>query len=562
VVNLPPTTASGPKSSEGRGDAPPSHRPEDWADELALRVRDAGPQVVNDSKTPSGTVHVGSLRGPVILDAITRALRANGIETTLLYGVDDLDPMDAQALLTPDAVDHEMGRPLAHVPDQVDDGHASYARHHAQTFIDTFAGLGIHPDRYYWMSEIYPTGAMDPFIRTALDRAALVRDIYRRVANVQHPDSWHPISVICPNCGKVGTTIVTAWDGERVRYECRPDLVTWARGCGESGWISPFSGPAKLPWNLEWAAQWSLFGVTIEPNGKDLATAGGSRDRSDAIAREVFEREPPLNIPYEFLNIGGRKMSTSQGRGAAAHTIAEVVPPEQLRFLFLRHRPNHAIDFDPDGTDQIPRLFDSFDAFAAATAGREVRGDLPPGYEATFRYSLLDPAADVEAEAAAYRPAFGHLAMLIQLPGVDVVGRVVVEKGSPLTDHERASLDQRAGAARAWLDTYAPESARLTIHREAVPEAALELDLLQRRFLGRLAERATREEPVSGDAWQTLIFAVATDEGLPGRRAFEAIYRSFLGRPNGPRAGWLLASLDPGFVTTRAAEVAGAGAAA
>jgi lysyl-tRNA synthetase class 1 len=518
--------------------------------------------VVNDSKTPSGTVHVGSLRGPVILDAITRALRADDIETTLLYGVDDLDPMDAQALLTPDAIATEMGRPLAHVPDQVDDGHASYARHHAQTFIDTFAGLGIHPDRYYWMSEIYPTGAMDRFIRTALDRAALVREIYRRVANVQHPDSWHPISVICPNCGKVGTTIVTEWDGERVHYECRPDLVTWARGCGESGWISPFGGTAKLPWNLEWAAQWSLFGVTIEPNGKDLATAGGSRDRSDAIAREIFERDPPLNVPYEFLNIGGRKMSTSKGRGAAAHTIAEVVPPEQLRFLFLRHRPNHAIDFDPDGTDQIPRLFDAFDAFAAATAGRDVRGDLPPGYEATFRYSLLDPSADVAAEAAAYRPAFGHLAMLIQVPGVDVVGRVVAEKGRPLTEGERASLDQRAGAARAWLDTYAPESARLTIHRESVPPAAAELDLVQRRFLGRLAERATREGPASGDAWQTLIFSVATDEGLPGRRAFEAIYRAFLGRPNGPRAGWLLASLDPGFVMTRATEVAGAGTAA
>ena len=562
MVNLPPSTVNSLTPSEAQGDATASHRSEDWADELALRVRDAGPQVVNDSKTPSGTVHVGSLRGPVILDAITRALRANGIETTLLYGVDDLDPMDAQALLTPDAVDHEMGRPLAHVPDQVADGHASYARHHAQTFIDTFAGLGIHPDRYYWMSEIYPTGAMDRFIRTALDRAALVREIYRRVANVQHPDSWHPISVICPNCGKVGTTIVTAWDGERVHYECRADLVTWARGCGESGWISPFGGTAKLPWNLEWAAQWSLFGVTIEPNGKDLATAGGSRDRSDAIAREIFEREPPLNVPYEFLNIGGRKMSTSKGRGAAAHTIAEVVPPEQLRFLFLRHRPNHAIDFDPDGTDQIPRLFDAFDAFAAATAGRDVRGDLPPGYEATFRYSLLDPAADVAAEAAAYRPAFGHLAMLIQVPGVDVVGRVVAEKGKPLTDHERASLDQRAGAARAWLETYAPESARLTIHRESVPPAAAELDLAQRRFLGRLAERVTREGPESGDAWQTLIFSVATDEGLAGRRAFEAIYRAFLGRPNGPRAGWLLASLDPGFVMTRATEVAGAGTAA
>ena len=171
----------------------------DWADELAAQVRDDGPQVVNDSKTPSGTVHVGSLRGPVILDAITRALRANGIETTLLYGVDDLDPMDAQALLTPDAIDREMGRPLAHVPDPAGDCHASYARHFAGIFIDTFAGLGIHPDRYYWMSDIYPTGQMDPFIRTALERASVVRDIYRRVANVQHPDSWHPLERHLPD---------------------------------------------------------------------------------------------------------------------------------------------------------------------------------------------------------------------------------------------------------------------------------------------------------------------------------------------------------------------------
>jgi lysyl-tRNA synthetase class 1 len=529
----------------------------DWADELAQRVRDSGPQVVNDSKTPSGTVHVGSLRGPVILDTITRALRANGIETTLLYGVDDLDPMDAQALLTPDAVEQEMGRPLAHVPDQAGDCHPSYARHHAQTFIDTFAGLGIRPDRYYWMSEIYASGDMDPYIRIALERAALVREIYRRVANVQHPESWHPISVICPNCGKVGTTIVTGWDGERVSFECRAELVTWARGCGEHGWVSPFGGNAKLPWNLEWAAQWSLFGVTIEPNGKDLATAGGSRDRSDAIAREVFERDPPLNVPYEFLNIGGRKMSTSKGRGAAAHTIVEVVPAEQLRFLLLRPKPNHAIDFDPDGTDQIPRLFDEFDKFAAATAGREVKGELPPGYEATFRYSLLDPDADVAAAAAAFRPAFGHLATLIQSPGVDVVERIEAEKGSALSDAERAILDQRAGSARAWLEVYAPVSARLAIAHEALPDAAAELDPAQRRFLARLGERASREEPESGDAWQTLIFAVAADEGVPGRRAFEAIYRAFLDRSNGPRAGWLLASLDRGFVIERTAEAAG-----
>jgi len=529
----------------------------DWADELAAQVRDRGPQVVNDSKTPSGTVHVGSLRGPVILDVITRALRANEVETTLLYGIDDLDPMDAQALLTPDAIEREMGRPLAHVPDPAGDCHASYARHFAGIFIDTFSTLGIHPDRYYWMSDIYPTGDVDPYIRLALDRAALVREIYRRVANVQHPDSWHPLGVICPTCGKIGTTIVTAWDGERVYFECRENLVTWARGCGTTGWISPFGGTAKLPWNLEWAAQWSLLGVTIEPCGKDLSTAGGSRDRSDAIAREVFEREPPLNVPYEFLNIGGKKMSTSRGRGAAAHAIAEVIPPEQLRFLFLRPRPNQAIEFDPDRTDAIPRLVDEFDRFAAATAGREVKGELSPGYEATFRYSLLDPAANVAAEAAAFRPAFSHLALLLQIPGVDVAFRVETEKGSPLNERERVIFEERVDAAQKWLDGFAPDSARIAVRRDGVPEAAAELAPDQRRFLAQLANLAGTETPASGDAWQARIFDLAKLDDLQPRRAFEAIYLAFLGRPNGPRAGWLLASLDRDFVQHRAWEASG-----
>jgi lysyl-tRNA synthetase class 1 len=405
------------------------------------------------------------------------------------------------------------------------------------------------------MSDIYPTGAMDRFIRTALDRAALVRDIYRRVANVQHPDTWHPIGVICPTCGKVGTTIVTEWNGSEVRFECRADLVTWASGCGTTGWISPFGGNAKLPWNLEWAAQWSLFGVTIEPGGKDLSTAGGSRDRSDAIAREVFEREPPLNVPYEFLNIGGKKMSTSKGRGAAAHTIAEVVPPEQLRFLFLRPRPNHAIDFDPDGTDQIPRLFDGFDTFAAATAGRPVKGDLPPGYDATFRYSLLDPEADVAAEAAAFRPTFSHLAMLVQIPGVKVVDRVAAEKGSALNPREAAILDEREAAARAWLEAYAPERVVIRVH-DTLPDSGQDLDPAQRSFLEAFAASITADLPDSGDAWQNGIFSTAATIGLPTGRAFDAIYRVFLDRTNGPRAGWLLASLDPAFVIERLREAA------
>ena len=523
-----------------------------WADELAARL--SGPQVLNDSKTPSGTVHVGSLRGPVINDVIVRAIRAAGMEGTYLYGVDDLDPMDAQALLTPDAVEQAMGRPLAQVPDPAGDGHDSYARHFAGLFLDTFERLGVRPDRVYWMSEVYASGEMDRYIRVALDRAETVRDIYRRVANVRHPDEWHPLSVICENCGRVGTTIVTAWDGERVHYECRPDLVAWATGCGHAGDVSPFGGRAKLPFNVDWAAKWSLFGVTIEPNGKDLGTKGGARERSEAIAREVFEREPPLNVVYEFLNIGGRKMSTSKGRGAAAHHIAEVLPPEQLRLLFLRPRYNQAIDFDPDGTDAIPRIFDESDRVAAAVAGRDVKGELPADADRLFAASLVDPQADVAAAAAAYRPPFAHLALLLQVPGVDPTATFEVEKGAPLTVDEQRLLQERTDAARAWLQNYAPDSARIQV-QEAVPAGVADLSAEQRAYLPALAD-ALGAAGWTGDEVQAEIFRVAQERDLKAGQAFGALYRAFLGKPSGPRAGALLAAQDREFVIRRLREAA------
>jgi lysyl-tRNA synthetase class 1 len=529
-----------------------------WADELAASV--SGPQVVNDSKTPSGTVHVGALRGPVILDVIARALRARGLPTELRYGVDDLDPMDAQALLTPDAVERFMGVPLANVPDPADDGHASYARHFAQRFIDTFDRLGIRPDVTYWMSDLYRAGAMDRWIRVALDRAAVVRDIYARVANVNHPAEWHPLQVICESCGRIGTTIVTGWDAERglVRYACRTDLVRWATGCGHSGEISPFGGRAKLPFNVDWAAKWSAFGVTIEPNGKDLGTRGGARDRSEAIAREVFDREPPLNLVYEFLNVGGRKMSTSKGTGAAATEIAEVVPPEQLRLLFLRPRPNQAIAFDPEGTDAIPRLFDESDRLAAATAGREVRGELPPDAARLFAASLVDPVADPPVVAGRYRMPFAHLALLVQVPGVDVTERAAVEKGSALEPEEAQLLAERVVAARAWLATYAPDRSRVVV-QDDLPAAAADLSAADRSFLAGLAERLDAASTWSGEAIQDAVFEAARTSELAPGTAFAALYRAFLGQPSGPRAGWLLASLDPAFVRDRLRAAAAPG---
>jgi lysyl-tRNA synthetase class 1 len=216
------------------------------------------------------------------------------------------------------------------------------------------------------------------------------------------------------------------------------------------------------------------------------------------------------------------------------------------------------IEFDPEGTDAVPRLFDEFDRLAAASAGREVKGELPSGHESIFRYSLLDPAADVAAAAEAFRPAFAHLALLAQVPGVDVRARVEAEKGAPLTEAEEAELGTRLAAVQAWLEAYAPDRARIEIRRDALPAEAADLSPAQRAWLRALADAAERAATVSGEQWQAAIFAVANDHGLDAKAAFSALYLSFIGRPNGPRAGWLLASLDRDFVIRRLREAGSA----
>jgi lysyl-tRNA synthetase class 1 len=248
-------------------------------------------------------------------------------------------------------------------------------------------------------------------------------------------------------------------------------------------------------------------------------------------------------------------MSTSKGVGASATRIADVIPPEQLRTLFLRPKPKVAIEFDPDGTDAIPRLFDESDRLAAATAGREVRGELPADFERLFAVSLVEPDADVAAEAAAYRPAFSHLALLEQIPGVDVAERVAAEKGSSPTSREVEIIEERRAAARAWLEAFAPEPARLTVQRGGLPAAAADLDVAQRAYLGSLAG-AIESGEWTGEALQAAIFSTAKELGLAAGQAFAALYLAFLGRSSGPRAGWLLAALERDFVIGRLREAA------
>jgi len=511
-----------------------------WCDQLVEKIE--GPQVINDSKTPSGHAHVGALRGPLIHDAIFRTLKAKGIPVRYMFGSDDYDPVDEIPYGEKEHFEKYLGAPLCNTPPPPGSKASDMAEHYISEFFSVFKELGIRPE-YYRMRDIYRSGKFNEAIDAILRKSEAIRRIYKEVSGAQKPENWHPFQVICEKCGRIGTTVVTSYDGKEVTYECQPNLVKWAKGCGHKGKISPFNGNGKLPWKLEWCAKWKTFPVTIEGAGRDHSTKGGSRDVAMACLREIFGQEPPINCPYDFFLVGGAKMSSSKGLGVTSREMANFLPPEILRFLLIRPNPRQAVNFEPSEA-YIIKLFNEFDRF------HDKYYHDPKAFiddKRVYELSEVDPEPDH------YQADFQLLAALMQMPHLDAVKELELRKGSPFTDIERKHLELRMRAVRYWLDHYATEDEKTKL-QEKLPARAQELSQSQRAFLHILADML-RDVEWNDNALQICVFNAARHTPIDQPSAFKALYRILLDRTNGPKAGNLLSVLDRQFVIRACLEL-------
>jgi lysyl-tRNA synthetase class 1 len=527
-----------------------------WCDKLVEGL--SAPQTINDSKTPSGRAHIGALRGPLIHDAIFRTLQSKGVPVRYLFGVDDYDPVDEIPYGQADVFEKYLGAPLCNVPPPPGSKASDMAEHFISEFFGVFAELGIRPE-FYRMRDIYRSGKFNDSIHQILLKAAAVRRIYKEVSGSERAENWYPFQVICPNCGRIATTEVTAYDGSEVTYVCHrksrvmyhpvlpngelSDQKAPIPGCGHEGRMSPLNGNGKLPWKLEWCAKWKVFPVTIEGAGRDHSSKGGSRDVASACVKEIFGIEPPLNCPYEFFLVGGAKMSSSRGVGATSRDMADFLPPEVLRFLMIRTQPKQPVNFEPTEV-HILKAFNEFD-------------------RAKNRY-FNDPAAkpddkrvyemcEVTPEGDYWAADFQLVTALIQMPHLDAVKELEKRKGLPFTDLERKHLDLRIRAAKYWLEHYATDEEKTRL-QDALPERASELSVPQRGFLRILAD-LLKDAPWQDEALQMTVFNAARLTPIDQPSAFKAIYRVLLDRESGPKAGNLLSFLDREFVIKRFKEV-------
>lgn len=526
-----------------------------WVDREAQKIKERKLPLewVDDMKTPSGRIHVGSLRGVVIHDLFYKVLRDIGVKSKFTYIFDDHDPMDAiPSYLDRKKWEKYAGMQLFNIPSP-EPGFDSFAQYYAREFTKVFNSINCHP-QIIWTSELYKSGKMNERITEVLENIETVKSVYEKMYDKKLPKEWYPFNPVCEKCKKIGTTKVYRWDGKYVYYRCEPDMVAWAKGCRNEGKVSPYDGNGKLTWKVEWAAKWKTIGITVEGAGKDHMSAGGSHDIASELCKKVFRYPVPYGFSYEFLIIGGKKMSSSKGVGSSSKEMAEIVPPEILRFLMVRTPVERTIDFDPYG-DTIPNLFDEYDRSLNAYFNK-LENKLPEGKSGEVASDLARIAELSEVRPLPKKrillPRFRTIVNLIK-GKADFSSFFEKQKGSSLTPEEKEILKERSVYAHVYFKRYAGEEENIEMTSKV--SKSITLTDKQKKLLKKLSENLKNDDAKNKDQLQTVIFGAVKESGLSPKEAFSALYQALIGKNAGPRITDLIIEFGLDKVIKRLEEI-------
>ena len=493
-----------------------------WADAIAEEVcelRGGDSHVVASGITPSGEIHIGNMREVVTADAVYRALDERGVDVRLIYVADNFDPLRTVYPFLPETYEKEVGKPLFRIPCPCG-GHENYAEHFLEPFLESLELLEIDAE-VLRADDLYNSGRYRGAIKVALEKRDSIARILEEISHRSLPPRWSPFNPLCPLCERIVGTEVVGFNAreESVEIRCR---------CGFQGVVSIVGG-GKLTWRVDWPARWKILGVTVEPFGKDHATRGGSYDTGKRIAEEVYQYEAPYPIVYEWIMLKGKgAMHSSKGVAISINEMLEVVPPEVLRYLIIRSKPEKHIEFDP-GVPLL-NLIDEYD--------RRVNP----------RAHQLSQTRRGEDTSIPFR----HLVTAVQVArDADALLGILKRSGYEISDVR--SVLARAENARRWVERYAPPTLRFRVH-ERLPQATKSFDSKDRAMFDVLAEKISE--------WKTPqeihdgIYSIAKEANVEPKEFFQKIYITLLSTKSGPRLGYFLSSLDNDFLVTRFKEAA------
>lgn len=504
-----------------------------------LKEKNTKHHVVNGMWTPSGFFHIGNSRAELLIPGfVHKSLEGEGISSEHNFIIDDFDDFDK----IPKGIDVKkeefeqyLGKPLKDVPSPVK-GFKSWVDYFSD-FIPLIKEFGVNP-KIRSSYGAYKEGLYDDAIRNVLDKAEEVRKIWKDITHSDKPKGWLPVMIVCENCGRSATTKVVSWNGEEVEYICNQDR-DYANGCKHNGKVKPVKGNAKLPWRLHWPATWKIYGTTFETGGKDHFASGSSVDTGRAFCKNIFNCEPPFQIPTEFLVIDGQKLSGSTGNVISLRDWLEFAEPELLRFMMVSYKPQVVINFDLH-SNKFFLLADRYEE--AESAYFEKKDEKEYNLEKRERQLIGLYKFSQVKEIAKNLPVqldYSNAAIAVcTFPNMSFkeLADVLYAKNwihkKTLTLFEKGRLMKRLQLAKNWLDKYAPEDVKFTVQEDVAKD--LKISNKEREALHEVA-KALKEKEFNPQSLFNEFYNICHKANIKNTDFFRAAYNVLLNKDKGPK---------------------------
>ena len=424
-----------------------------------------------------------------------------------------------------------LGKPVSKIPDPFGCC-SSYSEHMIGQLVKFLEPVEVDYELPS-SSAMYGSGAFDSALRLILAKHAEITAIIAPTLREENRAGWSPIMPLCPSCGQINATRVTAYHPERatVEFSCERSfggLGGGSHGCGFKGEQSVLGGLAKAQWKVDWALRWFVLGVDYELYGKDLIDSA----RLSAKIVSVLGGKPPLGFHFEFfLEAGGGRVSKSKGtQGVSVDQWQRYAPIEVLKY-FLMLNPKRARKLF---LESIPQYADEYlnDLRAYANGGSDTRRNSPLEFVLQSR-SIRRFNSEL---------SFGMIMHLVSALGTS--DRSLIwnylkgyDPGIDGDSETRALAESLVDCAINFYEDFVePGKQRYT------PSDG------EREQLKALAEYLTTHPEASAEEIEKTIYELGrTHYDKPGK-IFPLMYRTIMGQERGPRLGAFIRLATPSRV--------------
>ena len=507
-----------------------------WTKEVALKIIEERPNeeiyTVASGVSPSGFVHIGNFREIATPYLVAKELKKLGKKVRYILSFDEFDRFRKVPGNIDPSYDKYIGMPYTEIPSPFTENE-SYATYMENRFLNELKAMDVEVECIHQAKE-YQSGRYNKYIKVAMDNRDkifnIIDDFRTQDSTEEERKNYYPISIYCLHCRKDSTKILN--------YNSKTGEVEYSCACGHNSKLNiSNANNVKLQWKVDWPMRWMIEHVTFESGGIDHSASNGSKAVSERIAREIFNYEPPVYIPYNFIGVkgGGAKMSSSTGNVLTITDLLKVYDKNIIWWFYAKYDNMHAFDIALD--NDVIRYYSEFDRWVKLYFNGNIDDK---------NKSILD-LTNVKKEYLK-NPNFSYLAIFLPIVNFDI-GLLKELLSKEDIDVSSEQFNKRLELATNWVKEYGSDY-QLNLLKQRNDVFYNSINDLEKEWLNKTIKLLDCQFDTTNDL-QTALYDVVKDDILVDKelkqaqkRYFQILYNLLLGQDQGPKLGLFLMAID------------------